>query len=126
MLEVVADPRNGVPMHIHTNEDEHFIVLEGTLRIANGDTTLDAQAGTAITVSKGVPNAWCNVTDGPVRMLRIFSPGHIEGLFRETPPERAAMTLRPFQTSLAVSLLAHRCTKAFIRSLHPGLERTNR
>jgi mannose-6-phosphate isomerase-like protein (cupin superfamily) len=53
MLEVVADPRNGVPMHIHTNEDEHFIVLEGTLRIANGDTTLDAQAGTAITVSKG-------------------------------------------------------------------------
>jgi quercetin dioxygenase-like cupin family protein len=83
ILEVVADPRNGVPMHIHTNEDEHFIVLEGSLRIANGDTTLDAQAGTAITVSKGVPHAWCNVTDGSVRMLVIFSPGHIEGLFRE-------------------------------------------
>ena len=57
MLEVVADPRNGVPMHIHANEDEHFIVLEGTLRFANGDTTLDAHAGTAITVSKGVPHA---------------------------------------------------------------------
>jgi quercetin dioxygenase-like cupin family protein len=83
MLEVIADPRNGVPMHIHTNEDEHFIVLEGTLRIANGDTTLDAQAGTAITISKGVPHAWCNLTDGSVRMLIIFSPGHIEGLFRE-------------------------------------------
>jgi uncharacterized cupin superfamily protein len=30
-LEVVADPRNGVPIHIHKNEDEHFLALEGTL-----------------------------------------------------------------------------------------------
>jgi len=37
MLELIADPRNGVPMHIHQNEDEHFIVLEGSLHIANGD-----------------------------------------------------------------------------------------
>jgi hypothetical protein len=28
MLEVVADPRNGVPMHVHENEEEHFIILE--------------------------------------------------------------------------------------------------
>jgi len=26
MLEVVADPRNGVPMHVHDNEEEHFII----------------------------------------------------------------------------------------------------
>ena len=45
VLEVVADPGNGVPMHIHANEDEHFIVLDGTLHIANGDTTLDSAAG---------------------------------------------------------------------------------
>lgn len=83
ILEVVADPRNGVPMHIHKNEDEHFIVLAGTLHIANGDTRLDVRAGAAVTVSKGVPHAWCNLTDAPVRMLVIFSPGHIEGLFRE-------------------------------------------
>src|SRR5258708_17050144 len=81
VLEVVADPRNGVPMHIHQNEDEHFIVLYGTLHIANAHTTLDALAGTAVTVSKGVPHAWCTLTDAPVRMLIIFSPAHIEGLF---------------------------------------------
>ena len=28
MLEMVANPQNGVPMHIHKNEVEHFIVLE--------------------------------------------------------------------------------------------------
>jgi hypothetical protein len=37
MLEIVADPRNGVPMHIHNNEEEHFIILEGKAFIANGD-----------------------------------------------------------------------------------------
>jgi mannose-6-phosphate isomerase-like protein (cupin superfamily) len=35
MLEVVADPRNGVPMHVHDNVDEHFIILEGKAFIAN-------------------------------------------------------------------------------------------
>lgn len=83
MLEMVADPRNGVPMHIHKNEDEHFIVLEGTLHIANGDKRLDAPAGTSVTVNKGVPHAWCNLSQTPLRMLVIFSPGHIEELFRQ-------------------------------------------
>ena len=83
MLEMVADPRNGVPMHIHKNEDEHFIVLEGTLHIANGDKRLDAPAGTSVTVNKGIPHAWCNLSQNPLRMLVIFSPGHIEGLFRQ-------------------------------------------
>jgi mannose-6-phosphate isomerase-like protein (cupin superfamily) len=82
-LELVADPRNGTPRHLHKNEDEHFIVLEGTLHIANGDKTLDASAGTAVTVKKGVPHAWCNLSETPLRMLVVFSPGHIERLFRE-------------------------------------------
>jgi quercetin dioxygenase-like cupin family protein len=29
VLEVVANPRNGVPMHVHDNEEEHFIILGG-------------------------------------------------------------------------------------------------
>src|SRR5258708_29556342 len=83
MLEIVADPLNGVPIHIHKNEDEHFLVLEGTLHIVVGDVTLDIPAGTAVTVNRGDPHAWCNLTEMPVRMLVIFSPGHVEGLFRE-------------------------------------------
>jgi oxalate decarboxylase/phosphoglucose isomerase-like protein (cupin superfamily) len=82
MLEIVADPRNGVPIHIHKNEDEHFLILEGTLHMVIGDVTLDVPAGTAVTVSKGDPHAWCNLTEMPVRMLVIFSPGHVEGLFK--------------------------------------------
>src|SRR5262249_13831690 len=75
MLEMVADPRNRIPMHNHKNEDEHFIVLEGTLHIANGYTTLDAPAGTTVTVKKGVPHAWCNLLETPLRVVIVFRPG---------------------------------------------------
>src|ERR1700760_4811329 len=81
-FEVVAESGNGVPVHIHDNEEEHFIALEGTVHIANGDTTVDLTAGSAVTVKRGIPHAWCNLTDRPVRMVVVFTPGRIEGLFR--------------------------------------------
>jgi quercetin dioxygenase-like cupin family protein len=82
ILEVEADPRIGVPLHTHDNEEEHFIVIEGTLRIAVGDKTQDFPAGMSVTVGKGVPHAWCNLTESPVRFVVIFTPGQIEGMFR--------------------------------------------
>ncbi|WP_439597061.1 hypothetical protein [Falsiroseomonas sp.] len=30
MLEIVAAPRNGVPIHLHGQEEEHFLVLEAS------------------------------------------------------------------------------------------------
>ncbi len=82
MVEAIAEPGNGVPMHIHHNEDEHFIVLEGTLRAAVGDNHVNLSAGETITVARGVPHAWCNASKAPVRMVVVFSPGGIEALFR--------------------------------------------
>jgi mannose-6-phosphate isomerase-like protein (cupin superfamily) len=83
MLELVAAPGSGTPMHIHDNEDEHLIILEGMARIANGDETVDLPTGATLTVRKGVPHAWCNLSEAPLRMLAIFTPGAIDGLFRE-------------------------------------------
>jgi mannose-6-phosphate isomerase-like protein (cupin superfamily) len=78
VVEIVSDAGDGTPMHIHQIEDEHFIILEGTARIASGDKTFDAVAGTAVTLSKGVPHAWCNLSGSPLRMAVIASPGGIE------------------------------------------------
>jgi hypothetical protein len=36
-----------------------------------------------VTVKKGVPHAWCNLSETPLRMLVVLSPGHIERLLRE-------------------------------------------
>jgi mannose-6-phosphate isomerase-like protein (cupin superfamily) len=82
LIEVVANPHNGAPLHIHSKEEEHFIVLEGTLDIAVADRRWDALAGTSVTVKRGVPHAWCNPSETPLRMLVVFSPGQIDGLFK--------------------------------------------
>jgi mannose-6-phosphate isomerase-like protein (cupin superfamily) len=82
ILEVIADPRNGVPLHVHSNEEEHFVVLEGSVHLRNGDQNLELSAGQAATVKRGTPHAWANLSGDIVRMLIIFSPGHIEKTFR--------------------------------------------
>lgn len=84
ILEIVADPHNGVPFHVHNKEEEHFIVLDGTLDIAVGNRRWDAVGGSSATVRRGEPHAWCNPSHTPLRMLIVFSPGHIDGLFRAT------------------------------------------
>ncbi len=48
-----------------------------------GDKRVNVSAGRAVTVSRGVPHAWSNVSDDEVRMLVVFSPGYVEGMFRE-------------------------------------------
>ena len=82
VVEIVSDLGDGTPTHVHQNEDEHFIILEGTAHIASGDKTFDAAAGTAVTLGKGVPHAWCNLSNSPLRMVVIPSPGGCEEILR--------------------------------------------
>ena len=84
MIEVIADHRNGTPMHVHQNEDEHFIILEGRGYFSNGGERVDLAAGWSLTVCRGAPHAWCNLSETPLRMLVLFTPGGIDRLFRET------------------------------------------
>ena len=82
ILEVEAASRIGVPLHTHDNEEEHFIVVEGTVQIEVGGKTQDFPTGSSVTVGKGIPHAWCNLTNSLVRFIVIFTPGRIEGMFR--------------------------------------------
>jgi mannose-6-phosphate isomerase-like protein (cupin superfamily) len=80
VVEIISQPGDGTPIHVHRNEDEHFIILEGTARILYGDKIFDAPAGTSISASKNIPHAWCNPFDTPFRMLVVASPGCEEAL----------------------------------------------
>jgi mannose-6-phosphate isomerase-like protein (cupin superfamily) len=82
VVETVSDPGDSTPLHVHQNEDEHFLVLEGTARIMYGDKTFDAAAGTSVTLSRGIPHAWGNPSDSPLRMVAIASPGGCEEALR--------------------------------------------
>ncbi len=82
IIEIVADPGNAVPLHVHAREEEHFLVVEGRVHLTNGDERIELSAGEAATVRRGTPHAWANLSDAPVRMLVIFAPGHQETAFR--------------------------------------------
>lgn len=78
LVEVVSDPGDGTPMHVHEREDEHIAVLEGTARIAYGDKVFDGQAGDVVTLRRGIPHAWGNRSNAPLRIVVLAFPGGIE------------------------------------------------
>ena len=78
LVEIVSDPGDGTPMHIHENEDEHIAVLEGTARLAYGDKVFDSHAGEVVTLRKGIPHAWGNRSSAPLRIAFLVSPGGAE------------------------------------------------
>ncbi|WP_043159676.1 cupin domain-containing protein [Bradyrhizobium sp. Ai1a-2] len=82
VVEIISQPGDGTPVHIHRNEDEHFIILEGTARFLYGDKTFDVAAGSSVSASKDIPHAWCNPFGSPFRMLAIASPGGCEEALR--------------------------------------------
>jgi len=79
-LECIAQKDSASPLHVHHNEDEHFLILEGTAHIAVGDKILDLPAGRTITLPRGVPHAWSNKSDAPFRSLALFNPGGFDQL----------------------------------------------
>jgi mannose-6-phosphate isomerase-like protein (cupin superfamily) len=82
VVEIVAEHGYGTPVHIHENEDEHFVVVEGTATMVNGDQAFEATAGAAISLRKGIPHAWCNRSNSPLRLVITNVPGGIEEALR--------------------------------------------
>ena len=80
LVEIVSDPGDGTPMHIHETEYEHIAVLEGTARIAYGDKVFDCHVGDVVTLRKGIPHAWGNRSSTPLRIAVLASPGGIEAI----------------------------------------------
>ena len=78
LVEIVSDPGDGTPMHVHETEDEHIAVLDGTARIAYGHKIFDGQAGDVVTLRKGIPHAWGNRSSAPLRIAFLVFPGGCE------------------------------------------------
>jgi quercetin dioxygenase-like cupin family protein len=81
-VEVISSPGDGTPMHVHQNEDEHIVVLEGTARIAYGDKVFDAEAGKVVTLLRKIPHAWGNRSNSQLRIAVVAFPGGCEEALR--------------------------------------------
>lgn len=83
VTEFLIEPGDSTPVHVHKNEDEHVLVLEGTARALLGEKTMDAAPGTLVSLPRGIPHAWGNATDKPIRMIITATLGGCEEALRE-------------------------------------------
>ena len=82
-MEAIVPPGGGPPPHIHRNEDETFYVLEGTVTIFLDGRPVAATPGDFVHVPRGTVHNFRNTAESPSRILVGFTPGGIEGFFRE-------------------------------------------
>jgi mannose-6-phosphate isomerase-like protein (cupin superfamily) len=67
-------PRLIAPYHVHYTDDEAWYVMEGTLAFQLGDQQVQASAGTAVFVPRGVPHTYWNPSSTQARYLLIMTP----------------------------------------------------
>jgi mannose-6-phosphate isomerase-like protein (cupin superfamily) len=83
LIDILAAPGEGPPPHVHDNEDESFYVIDGRFEILVADRIIDAGPGSFTLVPRGTVHRFRCVAERPGRMLVMFTPGGIEGFFRE-------------------------------------------
>lgn len=83
VMELSAEPGEGVPPHTHAAEDEIFHIISGMVAVmVNGETRI-AQAGEYAFLPRGVVHAWEAIGDAPLRMTVTVTPGGMEQMFFE-------------------------------------------
>jgi quercetin dioxygenase-like cupin family protein len=95
LVESLVPAGASPPMHVHHREDESFWVLEGALKIFCGEETYDAPAGSYIFLPRDVPHTFKVVSETPVRLLTLMTPGGGEQFFVEAGRPAERMTLPP-------------------------------
>jgi mannose-6-phosphate isomerase-like protein (cupin superfamily) len=75
-------PRWIAPLHLHSNDDEAWYVLEGKLHVRVGQEVFEASAGSAVFVSRGTVHTYWNPGPGLVRYLLVMT-SNIYSLIQE-------------------------------------------
>ena len=76
---------SGPPLHVHQEQDDTFLVLEGVLTVQVGDEISELGPGDFATVPPGVPHTFDNVhkDQPPVKAVNLMTPGGIDAQFRD-------------------------------------------
>ncbi|MCZ2827840.1 cupin domain-containing protein [Modestobacter sp. VKM Ac-2986] len=80
------------PWHVHSREDEVFLLISGTALVWAGDEEDELTAGGIVFLPRNVPHSY-RITSEKADLLMINTPAGIEGMFRETGRDRS--TPRP-------------------------------
>jgi quercetin dioxygenase-like cupin family protein len=94
IIDVTNPPGFEGPLHVHHRDDEGFWILEGSVTLKVGDTTIEASAGDYVFAPRDIPHRY-TVGDAGCRMLFLMVPGGMEDIVRATSEPAASLTLPP-------------------------------
>lgn len=80
LIEVALGAGTGPPRHIHPNEDEIYLILEGEVTFSLGDEKLNAGPGAVVYIPRGLPHDF-RVDSDTARFYLIFTPAGFEEFF---------------------------------------------
>jgi mannose-6-phosphate isomerase-like protein (cupin superfamily) len=86
----MTGPPSGPAPHFHRSFTESFYVLDGTVRLYDGQDWTDATAGDFHFVPAGGIHAFRNESGAPASMLLLFTPGAPRETYFEALAELAA------------------------------------
>ncbi|MCU1685237.1 MAG: cupin 2 protein [Amycolatopsis sp.] len=69
------------PFHLHTREDEVFLLLKGSALVWSGEEEHELKEGGIVYLPRNVPHAY-RITSKKADLLMICTPAGIEGMFR--------------------------------------------
>ena len=82
-FEVITAPGEGVPLHVHSREDEVYYIIEGAYEIQCGGRTFRAEPGAVAVLPRGIPHCFQNPGKALSRALTLFIPGGFDEFVQE-------------------------------------------
>lgn len=94
-----SEGRGGPDPHFHRTISESFFVLNGTVRVYDGTTWHDANAGDYLFVPEGGVHAFRNESGAKASMLILFAPGAPREEYFETLAHLADNPMTPDESA---------------------------
>ena len=91
------------PFHLHTREDEVFLLIQGSALLWVGDEQMELSEGGIVYLPRNVPHGY-RITSDTADLLMITTPSGIEGMFRHAG--RDVTTDRPEGFEISSDVLA--------------------
>ncbi|HEY9523409.1 MAG TPA: cupin domain-containing protein [Thermopolyspora sp.] len=91
------------PFHMHTREDEVFLLIKGSALVWSGDQEYELGEGGIVFLPRNVPHGY-RITSDEADLLMIATPSGIEDMFRMAG--RDITTPRPDGFEISPGLLA--------------------
>lgn len=121
VLEMTLPVGHAPALHVHDTLDDNWYVLEGRLAARCGDDEFVVEAGSWVSMPRGVPHGFRVVGDTPARILAIHDNATFRDFVRELGTPTSERVVPPSPSFPAMDLLARVAAAHDLRPVGPPM-----